>query len=74
LIVDKKTINTIASNKDSLKKTRSDLSDTAKAPADQQDRVTKEKRAPLVVLKEYAAWAHLFEEDLTIEALPKHKP
>jgi hypothetical protein len=25
------------------------------------------------VPKEYAAWAHLFEEDLTIKALPKHK-
>jgi hypothetical protein len=68
-LADEKTINNIASTKRRLHERSSDSTDDTDTSVR-----GKETSAPPEIPKEYAEWEHLFEEDLTITALPKHKP
>jgi hypothetical protein len=63
----------LALTKDSLKKRGSNLSDAARKPTGQQDRVL-EKRATPKIPKEYKEFKHLFQEVVDADALPKHQP
>jgi hypothetical protein len=71
-LVDKKVINNITLNKRSLHKAESDSADASR-PLGYKVR-GKEISAPLDISREYAEWEHLFQEELTSKALPKHKP
>jgi hypothetical protein len=68
-LADKKIINNIALTKRRLYEQSSDLTNNTDTSVR-----GKETSAPLEILKEYVEWEHLFKEDLTITALPKHKP
>ena len=72
-LVDEKTINNIASTKRRFQERNSDSADTGRSPPGHEAR-GKETSAPPDIPREYAEWEHLFKEELTIEALPKHKP
>jgi hypothetical protein len=72
LLVDEKVINNITLNKRSLHKAESDSADAGR-PLGHEAR-GKEISAPLDIPREYAEWEHLFQEELTSKALPKHKP
>jgi len=62
------------SNKDRRQKRVSDSADTEKGQSDQQVRVKRELHTSLGVPQEYQKWAHLFREEVTAVALPRHQP
>jgi len=70
-MVDEKTINNIATTK--TRPQRAVASTDTKRPLDQSESKARTS-APPVIPKEYKEWEHLFQEDVSATALPKHQP